>query len=67
MFSSIYYSLPKDVWYHAYYDFSGSWCLIKKTADDVPLGFVTARFPCGKKVRRHFCFFAIGNRAEDTE
>lgn len=44
--------------YNSYYELGGA-CLIKKAAEDVGHGFLTARFPDGQIKRRHYAFFSL--------
>lgn len=58
--------MKTDVGYDSYYQLGGK-CLIKKAAEDIPLGIVTAHFPDGTVKRRHYVFFSLmGERRQET-
>lgn len=67
MFEGVYNTMKPDVVYNAEYCMGGK-CLVKKAVDteDVSLGIVTARFPNGTIVRKHFAFFHLLGESQHT-
>lgn len=55
--------METGVVYNAEYALGGK-CLIKKAADDIGLGILTARLCNGEIIRRHYAFFTLRKRSK---